>query len=454
MTSYFLSVILIVISAGVAIVGLVIGMGPKKKAKRGIIELFLGIAGIVIGMMHAILIAEIPKPEIYTTNSNSSDQNQIYFRTGMLLRVKYTLVPYADPAKDGEWYRENIPINGSMTVSAKSTLFGIKWSELVIREIIVGDDNEITVVDPDDPGVSIVKITAHLADRGYYPGYQLNQEDMKVEGETAEGNKVPIEEFSFEPEVLMEGENEIQITYKDLFCTLTHTVLSDEIIGNEKGDIEGELYKDGIPSFELPEVNEDIIIINDRKEADLEAGQGKEYEECPISEMNFPDETFRSYVKMQFDLDRDEYLSLDERNAVKEILLDDYGIIETLDGIEYFYNLEKLMCDGNRIQSLDLKNNQKIKVLTINNNLIGTIDVSQNEQLEEFYCANNLLTELDVSNNSKLTYLDCSNNMLGNLRVDSNPKLRYLRYDGNLIQEVDIHNNKKLVEMNGKRVKG
>lgn len=102
----------------------------------------------------------IPKPEIYTTNGNSVKENEVYFSTEWPLTVKYTLVPYDDPMKNGEKFKENIPIIRSMAVSAKATLFGIKWSELESKDIIIGNNNELAIIDPNSPGSSIMKISA------------------------------------------------------------------------------------------------------------------------------------------------------------------------------------------------------------------------------------------------------------------------------------------------------
>ena len=113
--------------------------------------------------------------------------------------------PYDDPMKNGEKFKENIPIIRSMAVSAKATLFGIKWSELESKDIIIGNNNELEIIDPNSPGSSIMKISAYLVGSRYFPGDTLSQNDIKVEGETLAGDKVVIEDYSFSPDVMVEG---------------------------------------------------------------------------------------------------------------------------------------------------------------------------------------------------------------------------------------------------------
>lgn len=63
-----------------------------------------------------------------------------------------------------------------------------------------------------------------------------------------------------------------------------------------------------------------------------------------------------------------------------------YMDIKNLKGIQYFTNLEELICNGNKLTKLD---------------------VSKNTQLEELLCNGNKRTKLDLSKNKKLRYLYC-----------------------------------------------
>lgn len=223
MPYYFTTLILLVISIILAVFAL--ALDGKSRVVVGV-----GAVAALISAAISFTTMSIPKPEIYTTNGNSVKENEVYFSTEWPLTVKYTLVPYDDPMKNGEEFEKNIPIIRSMAVSAKATLFGIKWSELESKDIIIGNNNELVIMDPNIPGSSIMKISAYLVRSRYFPGDELSQDDIKVEGETLAGDKVVIEDYSFSPDVMVEGKNEIQITYKNLEYTINHTVLPPEMV--------------------------------------------------------------------------------------------------------------------------------------------------------------------------------------------------------------------------------
>ena len=219
----FTTLILLGLSVILAIIAL--ALDGKRRVAFGV-----GTVAAVITALISFATMSIPKPEIYTTNGNSVEDNELYFKTEWPLTVKYSLVYNRDPMIYGEEFKEKIPISRSVEVSAKATLFGIKWSELESKCLILGDNNELAINDPDTPGASIMKISAYLVGSRYYPGDVLSQEDIKVEGETLAGDKVVIEDYSFSPDVMVEGKNEIQITYKNLEYTITHTVLPPEMV--------------------------------------------------------------------------------------------------------------------------------------------------------------------------------------------------------------------------------
>ena len=115
------------------------------------------------------------------------------------------MVPNGDPKENGEKFEENIPVTSSMSVCAKATLFGIRWSEPESKNIIIGNNNELAITNPNSPGSSVMKISAYLVGSRYFPGDELRKDDIKVEGDTLEGDKVVIEDYSFSPYVMFAG---------------------------------------------------------------------------------------------------------------------------------------------------------------------------------------------------------------------------------------------------------
>ena len=150
--------------------------------------------------------------------------------------------------------------------------------------------------------------------------------------------------------------------------------------------------------------------------------------EVEITPANFPDPQLRDYISGQYDVDNDGILSSQELSNVTLVACqgpDGYDLT-SVKGIEYFYNLQVLVLNGNHISELD---------------------VSHNTELIQLWCWGNLLTELDVSHNKKLKLLSCEQNNLSSLDVTHNTELEYLWFNINNINEIDISHNPNLLEL-------
>ncbi len=122
---------------------------------------------------------------------------------------------------------------------------------------------------------------------------------------------------------------------------------------------------------------------------------------------------------------------VDEANkqAMAEVTILDltYKNLSSLDGIEYFTGLEKLFCDGNQLESLDVSNLTALNTLQCNNNLLESLDVSKLTALNTLQCNNNLLESLDVSKLTQLRNLTCYGNKLSELDITANSQLMDLQ---------------------------
>ena len=137
-----------------------------------------------------------------------------------------------------------------------------------------------------------------------------------------------------------------------------------------------------------------------------------------INSSNFPDPVFRSYIQDTFSVD-DNYLSDEEISAVTEIHVG-YSGIYSLDGIEVFYNLQKLFCGGNHISSLDVSHNTSLLCLQCEGNNIRSLDLHNNTKLNVVYCYDNKLNSLNISNCTELYGLNCVNNSLLTIDLSTN----------------------------------
>ncbi|MBO7139923.1 MAG: hypothetical protein J6W19_05040 [Prevotella sp.] len=137
-----------------------------------------------------------------------------------------------------------------------------------------------------------------------------------------------------------------------------------------------------------------------------------------IDSKNFPDANFRNYVSSTIDTDRNSFLSTKERNIIKKMDVSNMNI-ESLKGIECFDDLEQLSCSFNRLKTVDLSNNTKLKSLNIYGNQLTELDLSQNTLLENLYCYENQLTTLDLSQNKKLQAVNIAKNLIRDQGMDN-----------------------------------
>ena len=168
-----------------------------------------------------------------------------------------------------------------------------------------------------------------------------------------------------------------------------------------------------------------------------------------INGINFPDETFRNYVKTTTTINTngDDALTQDELVAVTVINVEEKGIAN-LKGIEYFTELKKLYCNKNRLTALDLSKNTNLETLNCQVNQLTTLDLSENTNLTTLDCMANQLTTLDLSENKNLENLFCRDNKLTTLDLKNNKNLTTLNCMANKLTTLDLKNNKNLTTLN------
>jgi len=201
----------------------------------------------------------------------------------------------------------------------------------------------------------------------------------------------------------------------------------------------------------------------------LVRADGNSGSEVAIDETNFPDASFRNFVKTKFDVDpSDGKLSESEIKAAKTVNCRSANI-KDLTGIEYFTALEYLNCSDNELETLNLSRNPKLVYLYCYENQLTGIRLNENVNLKQVFCSDNRLTSLDLKGSTNLVELDCKNNALtalnvskctnlqelnlaGNevtaLNVSSNTKLTFLSLADNLVSTLNVSNNQALTELN------
>ncbi len=163
-------------------------------------------------------------------------------------------------------------------------------------------------------------------------------------------------------------------------------------------------------------------------------------------EKAFPDVNFRAYVTdrvLENSTDsKDDSAAVSDAQwetiqSISYIDVRNSGIM-SLEGIQYFSNLEYLYCGQNQLIELDISKNTMLADLYCGNNWLKTLDVSQNLALVSLRCYNNQLTDLDISKNTKLEEIDCDKNQLTALDVRDQPNLTLLSCSRNQIKVLDV----------------
>lgn len=125
-------------------------------------------------------------------------------------------------------------------------------------------------------------------------------------------------------------------------------------------------------------------------------------QDVAIDETHFPDAGFRQIVAEKCDKNGDGILSDSECSSItrmmlpawQEDVLGEGTPIVSLEGIQYFYNLQNLYCADIGLTSLDVSALSKLTQLTCMDNALGTLDLSKNTALTQINCAADQLTEL------------------------------------------------------------
>ncbi len=202
--------------------------------------------------------------------------------------------------------------------------------------------------------------------------------------------------------------------------------------------------------------------------------------EVEINEDNFPDVNFMLYVREELDTNQSGTLSSTERTQVKKIDVSNRGI-KSLEGINYFTNIESLECYGNELTWLDVRKNWALTYLDCSNNkleglrggaeytdcsfncitdmpdedYISTLICHHNqisyayidhaENLRQLDCSNNQITTMDLTDATELKTLNCSYNQLSSLYLSNNTMLGALVCNGNGMVRLGINNVPALV---------
>ena len=165
---------------------------------------------------------------------------------------------------------------------------------------------------------------------------------------------------------------------------------------------------------------------------------------CHYNETYIPDDAFeQALIDLGYDYSSagplDDYVPTARINRIHTLNIRNKDITE-LTGIQDFVELASLNCSNNRLNSLDMSNNPKLKFLNCSANQLTKLDVSLNALLTDLDISGNLLTNIDISQNLALVKLNCSSNQLTSLDILQNIKLDEVYARFNQLFSVDANN--------------
>ncbi|MBR5082514.1 MAG: hypothetical protein IKX35_08760 [Bacteroidales bacterium] len=196
--------------------------------------------------------------------------------------------------------------------------------------------------------------------------------------------------------------------------------------------------------------------INAKNKADADKAASDEAKKT--MKLNIKDPVFKEYllrycdmdddgVLTQWDADRTYIIDITRDKSVLK-LMDGSNEVTSLDGIEHFVNLKKLVCSGNRIPQMDLSKNVQLQTLIANGCDLKLLNVSKNVELVNLECNNNLLYTIDLKSNTKLQKLDLYKNKMAAIDLSNCTQLKTLMCAENTLTTLDVSKNTALESIN------
>jgi uncharacterized repeat protein (TIGR01451 family) len=129
--------------------------------------------------------------------------------------------------------------------------------------------------------------------------------------------------------------------------------------------------------------------------------------------------------------------------------------IADLTGINAFYNITGLNCQGNQLTSLSISGFNSLNTVYAGVNRLTSLSVSNLPVLQFLECAQNVLTTLQLNNLPQLQVLACAYNNFTSISFSGFPSLRQISiYSNSLLTDLTIDNlpNLKYLSCNGGKI--
>ncbi|MEP2968047.1 MAG: hypothetical protein ABJO82_00815, partial [Nonlabens ulvanivorans] len=136
---------------------------------------------------------------------------------------------------------------------------------------------------------------------------------------------------------------------------------------------------------------------------------------------NVTDTTGNGGADSDVDTNNDGEIQQSEANNVTTLYLGFNTGVQSLEGIQFFNNLEELRIRNSQVSNVPVFTMNSLKLIILDDNQVSNIDVSNLPNLEVLLLDDTLVSNIDVTQNPNLEQLSSANNNLSNIDVTQNP---------------------------------
>jgi hypothetical protein len=162
--------------------------------------------------------------------------------------------------------------------------------------------------------------------------------------------------------------------------------------------------------------------------------------------INFPDPNFKSLL-IASGTDYNSDGEIDQQEAAMKFDMVVTGDITSLEGLNFFINLDYLQIIGTDIEELDLNGVSNLTQLMVESTSISALDLTAVPNLVLLEIPGNNITSLDLSPCPLLTVLNAYDNPLSTLNLQSNQLLTNVTIELTDITTLDISGHESIIEL-------
>lgn len=150
--------------------------------------------------------------------------------------------------------------------------------------------------------------------------------------------------------------------------------------------------------------------------------------------------------ELKIDLNQDNEIELSEAEIITDLVINNKGIVNLSD-LKYFKNLENLICKGNKLDTVILKDLKKLKTIDLSANELKILNIENLQNLKELRAGVNQLKAIKINNCPYITTIYLHQNELTEIDISNLKELKFLFVPNNKIKVIDISNNIELIQL-------